>query len=79
MGIKKEKNFKIGDTVTHTDKLSFWDVDKHCKGIGLIMSTLYRLQDQKYVHDVWFEKIGLIQQIGAGALVRINQLEANCE
>ena len=79
MGIKKEKDFKIGDIVTHTGKRGFWDVDKSYKGIGLIMSTLYRLQDRKYVHDVWFEKIGKVQQIGAGALVRINQPEVNHE
>ena len=37
------------------------------------MSPLYRKDDRKYVHDVWFVSINQVQQIGAKALERINE------
>jgi hypothetical protein len=73
---KPQKGHKVGDIVTHTGKRGFWDVAKAHKGIGLVMTSLYKLQERKHVHDVWFEKINQMQQIGAGALVRINNREA---
>tara|TARA_B100000287_G_C20476552_1_gene719424 strand:+ start:610 stop:849 length:240 start_codon:yes stop_codon:yes gene_type:complete len=75
MGINKESNLKVGDIVTHTGKRGFWPVDKSYKGVGMIMSKLYKQYDRKYVHDVWFVSINQIQQIGAGALVKINEEE----
>ena len=72
MAVNTQSELKVGDIVTHTGKRGFWDVKKAWKGIGLVMSPLYRKDDRKYVHDVWFDKIGQIQQIGAKALERIN-------
>ena len=77
MGVKKESNLKVGDIVTHTGKRGFWPVDKSYKGIGLIMSDLYKLYNRKYVHDVWFVSIDRVQQIGSGALERINEGETS--
>ena len=62
----------VGDIVTHTGKRGFWDISKGYKGIGFVLSPLYKMYDRKYVHDVWFTTIGKVQQIGAGALVKIN-------
>ena len=67
-----ENKLKVGDIVTHTGKRGFWDIEKGYKGVGFVMSPLYKMYDKKYVHDVWFAQIGQIQQIGAGALVKIN-------
>ena len=72
MAVNTQSELKVGDIVTHTGKRGFWDVKKAWKGIGLVMSPLYRKDDRKYVHDVWFDQIGQIQQIGAKALERIN-------
>ena len=72
MANERQSNLKIGDIVTHTGKRGFWDVKKGYKGIGFVMSDLYKMYDRKYVHDVWFDKIGQVQQIGAGALEKIN-------
>ena len=60
-------------TRTHTGKRGFWDIEKGWKGIGFVMSDLYKMYDRKYVHDVWFHEVGQIQQIGAGALVKVNK------
>ena len=73
MAVNTQSELKVGDIVTHTGKRGFWDVKKGYKGIGLIMSPLYRKDDRKYVHDVWFVSINQIQQIGAKALERINE------
>ena len=73
MGPKKNSNLKIGDMVTHTGKRGFWPVDKSYKGIGFILSELYKKSDRQYVHDVWFTTINQIQQIGAGALVKFGE------
>ena len=72
MAVNTQSELKVGDIVTHTGKRGFWDVKMAWKGIGLVMSPLYRKDDRKYVHDVWFDQIGQIQQIGAKALERIN-------
>jgi len=77
MAVNTTSELRIGDIVTHTGKRGFWDVDKSYKGVGLIMSPLYKLYDRKYVHDVWFTNINQLQQIGAKALVRINKEEQN--
>ena len=67
-----DNKLQVGDIVTHTGKRGFWDIEKGYKGVGFVMSPLYKMYDRKYVHDVWFAQIGQIQQIGAGALVKIN-------
>lgn len=67
-----DNKLEVGDIVTHTGKRGFWDIAKGHKGVGFVMSPLYKMYDRKYVHDVWFTQIGQIQQIGAGALVKIN-------
>ena len=72
MAVNTQSELKVGDIVTHTGKRGFWPIDKSYKGVGLIMSPLYRKDDRKYVHDVWFVSINQIQQIGAKALERIN-------
>jgi len=72
MGVNKKSNLKIGDIVMHTGKRGFWPIDKSYKGIGLVLSGLYKQYDRVYVHDVWFTTINQIQQIGAGALVKFN-------
>ena len=69
---KQRSNLKVGDIVTHTGKRGFWDIEKGYKGIGFVLSPLYKMYDRKYVHDVWFTTIGQVQQIGAGALEKIN-------
>ena len=73
MAVNTQSELKVGDIVTHTGKRGFWDVKKGYKGVGLIMSPLYRKDDRKYVHDVWFVSINQVQQIGAKALERINE------
>ena len=73
MAVNTQSELKVGDIVTHTGNRGFWPIDKSYKGIGLIMSPLYRKDDRKYVHDVWFVSINQIQQIGAKALERINE------
>ena len=73
MAVNTQSELKVGDIVTHTGKRGFWPIDKSYKGVGLIMSPLYRKDDRKYVHDVWFVSINRIQQIGAKALERINE------
>lgn len=72
MAVNTQSELKVGDIVTHTGKRGFWPIDKSYKGVGLIMSPLYRKDNRKYVHDVWFVSINQVQQIGAGALERIN-------
>ena len=72
MAVNTQSELKIGDIVTHTGYRGFWPIDRSYKGIGLIMSSLYRIDDRKYVHDVWFVSINQIQQIGAKALELIN-------
>lgn len=67
-----KSDLNVGDIVTHTGKRGFWDIDKAYKGIGFVLSPLYKMYDRKYVHDVWFTTIGQVQQIGAGALEKIN-------
>ena len=67
-----QSDLKVGDIVTHTGKRGFWDIKKGHKGIGFVLSPLYKLYDRKYVHDVWFTTIGQVQQIGARALEKIN-------
>jgi len=71
MAVNTQSELKVGDIVTHTGKRGFWPVDKSYKGVGLIMSPLYKQYDRKYVHDVWFVSINQVQQIGAGALVKV--------
>ena len=72
MAKQETSDLKIGDIVTHTGKRGFWDIEKGWKGIGFVLSPLYKLYDRKYVHDVWFTQIGQVQQIGAGALEKVN-------
>ena len=72
MAVNTQSELKVGDIVTHTGKRGFWDVKKAYKGIGIIITPLYRKDSRKYVHDVWFASINQIQQIGAKALERIN-------
>ena len=72
MAVNTQSELNVGDIVTHTGKRGFWPIDKSYKGIGFIMSPLYRLSNRVYVHDVWFASINRIQQIGAKALERIN-------
>lgn len=73
MAVNTQSELKVGDIVTHTGKRGFWDVKKEWKGIGIVMSPLYRKDARKYVHDVWFVSINQIQQIGAKALEQINE------
>ena len=68
-----KSDLNVGDIVTHTGKRGFWDIDKAYKGIGFVLSPLYKMYDRKYVHDVWFTTINQIQQIGAGALVKLSE------
>ena len=75
MGANKKSHLQIGDMVTHTGKRGFWPVDKSYKGIGFVLSDLYKKSDRQYVHDVWFTTINQIQQIGAKALVKFNEGE----
>ena len=70
-----DNKLKVSDIVTHTGKRGFWSVNKSYKGIGLVMSSLYKKYEKKFVHDVWFVSINQMQQIGAGALEKINQEE----
>ena len=72
MAKQKTNSLKVGDIVTHTGKRGFWDISKGWKGIGFVLSPLYKMYDRKYVHDVWFTQIGQVQQIGAGALEKVN-------
>ncbi len=72
MAKQYKSNLIVGDIVTHTGKRGFWDIEKGYKGIGFVLSPLYKLYDRKYVHDVWFTQIGQVQQIGAGALEKVN-------
>ena len=74
MAVNTQSELKVGDIDTHTGKRGFWDIKKEWKGIGIVMSPLYRKDDRKYVHDVWFVSINQIQQIGAKALEQINEL-----
>ena len=69
---QQKSDLKVGDIVTHTGKRGFWDISKGYKGIGFVLSPLYKMYDRKYVHDVWFTQIGQVQQIGAGALEKVN-------
>ena len=71
MAVNKKSDLEIGDMVTHTGKRGFWPVDKSYKGIGFVISKLYKKSDRQYVHDVWFTTINQVQQIGAGALVKL--------
>ncbi len=73
MAVNTRSELKVGDIVTHTGHRGFWPIDNSHKGIGLVMSSLYRKDKRKYVHDVWFVSINQIQQIGAMALERINE------
>lgn len=79
MKSKKESDLKVGDIVTHTGKRGFWPVDKSYKGVGFVMSPLYKQYSKKFVHDIWFVSINQVQQIGAGALEKINQEEITNE
>ena len=71
MAVNTTSDLIIGDVVTHTGKRGFWDIKKDWKGIGLVMSPLYKIADRKYVHDVYFAKINQIQQVGARALEKL--------
>ena len=73
MAVKKVSDLKVGDIVTHTGRRGFWPIDKSCKGIGFVLSPLYKMYDRKYVHDVWFTNINQIQRIGSGALEKLNE------
>ena len=73
MAVNTKSDLQIGDMVTHTGKRGFWPVDKSHKGIGFVLSKLYKKSDRQYVHDVWFTTINQIQQIGARALIKINE------
>ena len=42
MAVNKTSDLQIGDMVTHTGKRGFWDVDKSHKGIGFVLSPLYK-------------------------------------
>ena len=73
MAKPQKSELKIGDLVTHTGKRGFWDISKGYKGIGFVLSPLYKMYDRKYVHDVWFTNINQIQRIGSGALEKVNE------
>ena len=73
MAVNTHSELKIGDIVTHTGKRGFWPIEKSYKGIGLIVSDLYKKTERHYVHDVWFSCINQTQQIGAKALEKINE------
>jgi len=72
MAVNTHSKLKIGDMVTHTGKRGFWPVNKSHKGIGLVISSLYKKTDRQYVHDIWFPNINKTQQIGAYALEKLN-------
>jgi len=72
MAVNTHSKLKIGDMVTHTGKRGFWSIDKEYKGIGLVISGLYKKTDRQYVHDIWFPNIGKTQQVGAHALEKLN-------
>jgi len=73
MAVNTQSELQVGDIVTHTGKRGFWDIKKDWKGIGFIMTPLYKKTQRQYVHDVWFVNINQVQQIGAKALERINE------
>ena len=73
MAVNTKSDLQVGDMVTHTGKRGFWPVDKSYKGIGFVLSELYKKSDRQYVHDVWFTTINQIQQIGACALVKLSE------
>ena len=72
MAVNKQSELKVGDIVTHTGYRGFWPIDNSHKGIGFVMSPLYKLSNRVYVHDVWFASINQMQKIGAKALERVN-------
>ena len=73
MAVNTQSELKVGDLVTHTGKRGFFDVSKKYKGIGIVMSRLYKKSERQYVHDVWFAHINQIQQIGRGALEKLKE------
>jgi hypothetical protein len=73
MAVNTQSELKVGDLVTHTGKRGFFDVSKEHKGIGIVMSSLYKRSERQYVHDVWFAHINQIQQIGRGALEKLKE------
>ena len=79
MAVNTKSDLKVGDIVTHTGKRGFWPINNSHKGIGMIMSPLYKQDDRKYVHDVWFGSINQVQQIGAKALVKLQEENNNDE
>lgn len=72
MAVNTQSELKVGDIVTHTGNRGFWPVENSHKGVGIVMSALYKKTKRQYVHDVWFASINQIQQIGAKALEIIN-------
>lgn len=73
MAVNTQTKLVIGDIVTHTGNRGFWPIDKSHKGIGIVMSDLYKKTKRHYVHDVWFTNIQQLQQVGAKALEKINE------
>ena len=73
MAVNTQSELKVGDLVTHTGKRGFFDISKEHKGIGIVMSRLYKKSERQYVHDVWFAQINQIQQIGRGALEKLKE------
>ena len=73
MAVNTQSELKVGDLVTHTGKRGFFDVSKEYKGIGIVMSSLYKKSERQYVHDIWFAHINQIQQIGRGALEKLKE------
>ena len=61
----------IGDVVMHIGKRGWYKIDQSHKGVGMIITKLYKKQERKWVHKVWFSKNGQVEEIGAGALTSI--------
>ena len=66
-----EKGLKIGDIVLHKGNRGWFEIDLSHKGIGMIITELYKKQERKWVHKVWFSNNGRVEEIGAGALTNV--------
>jgi len=68
-----QKGLKVGDVVIHKGKRGWFEIDRSYKGIGMIITELYKKQERKWVHKVWFAGDGHVEEIGVGALTNILQ------
>ena len=68
-----EEKLEIGDLVLHKGKRGWYDIDQSKEGPGIIMTGLYKKQKRKWVHKVWFGKLGKFQELGAGVLTKITE------